>query len=49
MTAYDLESKSEVMVSRGHPLFIQIPDLGWLYLLVLLSALVPLCCISPDR
>jgi ABC-type transport system involved in cytochrome c biogenesis permease subunit len=42
VTAYDLESKSEVMVSRGHPLFIQIPDLGWLYLLVLLSTLVPL-------
>jgi cytochrome c-type biogenesis protein CcsB len=42
VTAYDLEAKSEVMVSRGHPLFIQIPDLGWLYLLVLLSALVPL-------
>ena len=42
VTAYDLESKTEVMVSRGHPLFIQIPDLGWLYLLVLLSALVPL-------
>jgi cytochrome c-type biogenesis protein CcsB len=42
VTAYDLEAKSEVMVSRGHPLFIQIPELGWLYLLVLLSALVPL-------
>jgi cytochrome c-type biogenesis protein CcsB len=42
VTAYDLESKTEVMVSRGHPLFIQIPDLGWLYLLVLLSAIVPL-------
>jgi len=42
VTAYDLEAKSEVMVSRGHPLFLQIPDLGWLYLLVLLSALVPL-------
>ena len=42
VTAYDLEAKSEVMVSRGHPLFIQIPDLGWLYLLVLLSALAPL-------
>ncbi len=42
VTAYDLESKSEVMVSRGHPLFVQIPDLGWLYLLVLLSTLVPL-------
>jgi cytochrome c-type biogenesis protein CcsB len=42
VTAYDLESKSEVMVSRGHPLFIQIPDLGWLYLLILLSAIAPL-------
>ncbi len=42
VTAYDLEAKTEIMVSRGHPLFIQIPDLGWLYLLVLLSALVPL-------
>jgi ABC-type transport system involved in cytochrome c biogenesis permease subunit len=42
VTAYDLEGKSEMMVSRGHPLFIQIPDLGWLYLLVLLSALAPL-------
>jgi len=42
VTAYDLEAKQEVMISRGHPLFIQIPDLGWLYLLVLLSALVPL-------
>ncbi len=30
------------MISRGHPLFIRIPDLGWLYLLVLLSALAPL-------
>jgi ABC-type transport system involved in cytochrome c biogenesis permease subunit len=42
VTAYDLEGKTEVMISRGHPLFIQIPDLGWLYLLVLLSAVVPL-------
>jgi ABC-type transport system involved in cytochrome c biogenesis permease subunit len=42
VTAYDMEAKSEVMVSRGHPLFIQIPDLGWLYLLILLSALAPL-------
>ena len=42
VTAYDLEGKTEVMISRGHPLFIQIPDLGWLYLLILLSAAVPL-------
>jgi cytochrome c-type biogenesis protein CcsB len=42
VTAYDLEAKSEVMVSRGHPLFVRIPDLGWLYVLVLLSTLAPL-------
>jgi len=42
VTAYDLDAKQEVMISRGHPLFIQIPDLGWLYLLVFLSAVVPL-------
>ncbi len=42
VTAYDLEQKAEVMVSRGHPLFVQIPDLGWLFVLVLLSTLVPL-------
>jgi ABC-type transport system involved in cytochrome c biogenesis permease subunit len=42
VTAYDLDQKTEVMISRGHPLFIQIPDLGWLYLLVLLSTVAPL-------
>jgi cytochrome c-type biogenesis protein CcsB len=42
VTAYDIDSKAEVMMSRGRPLFIHIPDLGWLYLLVLLSALAPL-------
>ncbi len=42
VTAYDLQEKTEVMIERGHPLFVQIPDLGWLYLLVLVSALVPL-------
>ena len=42
VTAYDLQEKTEVMVERGHPLFIRIPDLGWLYLMVLASALVPL-------
>src|ERR1700687_3154440 len=49
VTAYDLAAKSEVMVSRGHPLFIQIPDLGWLYLLVLLSALAPLALYIAGR
>ena len=42
VTAYQLAEKTDRMLSRGHPLFIRIPDLGWLYLLVLLSALAPL-------
>ena len=42
VTAYQLAEKTDMMISRGHPLFIRIPDLGWLYLLVLLSALAPL-------
>jgi cytochrome c-type biogenesis protein CcsB len=42
VTAYDVEAKAEVMVSRGHALFIQIPDLGWVYMLVLASAIAPL-------
>jgi cytochrome c-type biogenesis protein CcsB len=41
VASYDLQNKNEIMLSPGHPLFIRIPDLGWLYLLVLLSALVP--------
>ncbi len=49
VTAYDLEQKTEVMVSRAHPLFIQIPDLGWLYVLVLLSTLVPLLLFIAGR
>ena len=42
VTGYNLEEKTEMMISKGHPLFVQIPDLGWLLLLVLISALVPL-------
>jgi cytochrome c-type biogenesis protein CcsB len=42
VTAYNLQEKQEVMLTQGHPLFIRIPDLGWLLMLVLLSAVVPL-------
>lgn len=42
VTAYDLEGKTEMFIERGKPLFVNIPDLGWLYLLVLLAALAPL-------
>jgi cytochrome c-type biogenesis protein CcsB len=42
VTGYDFDAKTEIMISRGHPLFIRIPDLGWLYMLVMLSAIAPL-------
>jgi cytochrome c-type biogenesis protein CcsB len=42
VAAYDLQNKNEIMLSPGNPLFVRMPDLGWLYLLVLLSALAPL-------
>ncbi len=42
VTAYNLQEKQEMFLSKGQPLFIRIPDLGWLFSLVLLSAIAPL-------
>jgi cytochrome c-type biogenesis protein CcsB len=42
VAAYNLQEKQEMFISKGHPLFIRIPDLGWLLVLVLLSAVAPL-------
>ncbi len=39
---YDIENKQEIFIQNGERLFVNIPDLGWLFLLVLLSTLVPL-------
>ena len=41
VVAWDPAQKSEVFVARGMRLFVTIPELGWLFLLILLSALVP--------
>src|SRR5208283_4587047 len=42
VTAWDVEHKSDVFLGRGVRLFVTIPDLGWLFVIALLGALVPL-------
>ncbi len=39
--AYDVARKAEIMNDQGHRVFVTIPDLGWLVVLALVSALVP--------
>lgn len=40
--AWDFQNKEEVFLQRGVRLFVTIPDLGWLFALVLLTAAAPL-------
>jgi len=40
--AWDFQNKEEVFLQRGVRLFVTIPDLGWLFALVLLAAAAPL-------
>ena len=42
VSAWDLENKQEVFLSRGVRLFVTIPDLGWLMLLVFAAVLAPM-------
>ncbi|HMK29584.1 MAG TPA: cytochrome c biogenesis protein CcsA [Terriglobales bacterium] len=42
VVAYDLQNKEEIMISRGVRLMVTIPDLGWLFVLVLLAVAAPL-------
>jgi cytochrome c-type biogenesis protein CcsB len=41
VVAWDEAQKSEVFIARGVRLFVTIPDLGWLFLLVLLFTIAP--------
>src|ERR1035437_666204 len=41
VTAWDPTQNSEVFLSRGVRLFVTIPDLGWLFALVLLATITP--------
>jgi len=40
--AWDFENKQEVFLQRGVRLFVTIPDLGWLFVLVLAGSVAPL-------
>ncbi len=42
VTAWDTENKSDMFLGRGVRLFVTIPDLGWLFVIAMLAALVPL-------
>ena len=42
VTAWDVEHKSDVFLGRGVRLFVTIPDLGWLFVIAMMGALVPL-------
>jgi cytochrome c-type biogenesis protein CcsB len=42
VAAWDAQNKEEIFLQKGVRLFVTIPDLGWLFLLVLLAAAAPL-------
>ena len=42
VVAWDAENKTEMMLTRSSRLMVTIPDLGWLFLLILLTAAAPL-------
>ena len=49
VTAWDVEHKSDVFLGRGVRLFVTIPELGWLFVIALLGALVPLALYIAGR
>ena len=42
VTAWDAEQKSEIFLGRGVRLFVTVPDLGWLFVIAAVAAIVPL-------
>ncbi|MGZ4839674.1 MAG: c-type cytochrome biogenesis protein CcsB [Terriglobales bacterium] len=42
VVAWDAQSKEEISIQRGVKLMVTIPDLGWVFLLVLLASAAPL-------
>ncbi|MFZ0705478.1 MAG: cytochrome c biogenesis protein CcsA [Candidatus Korobacteraceae bacterium] len=42
VTAWDAENKSDVFLGRNVRLFVTIPDLGWLFVIAAIAAIVPL-------
>jgi cytochrome c-type biogenesis protein CcsB len=49
VTAWDVEHKSDIFLGRGVRLFVTIPDLGWLLVLALVGALIPIALYFMSR
>jgi cytochrome c-type biogenesis protein CcsB len=49
LVAWNPEQKSEIFISKGVRLFVNIPDLGWLMVLALLVVAAPLVCYGLAR
>jgi len=49
VTAWDATTKSDMFLGRGMRLFVTIPDLGWLFVIVALAAIVPLALYAVGR
>jgi cytochrome c-type biogenesis protein CcsB len=42
VTAWDVKEKSDIFLGKGVRLFVTVPDLGWLFVMAAVAALVPL-------
>src|SRR5664279_26987 len=42
VTAWDAKEKSDIFLGKGVRLFVTVPDLGWLFIMAAVAALVPL-------
>src|SRR5664279_4163735 len=42
VTAWDAKDKSDIFLGKGVRLFVTVPDLGWLFVMVAVAALLPL-------
>ncbi len=49
VAGWDPQQQSEIFIARGQSLFVTIPDLGWLFVLVLISTLAPLALYGVAR
>ena len=49
VTAWDATTKSDMFLGRGMRLFVTISDLGWLFVIVALAAIVPLALYAVGR
>ncbi len=45
VTGWDAKNKSDIFLGRGMRLFVTVPDLGWLFVIAALAAIVPLLAV----